>query len=71
MIIGIMGERFYTVREISDVLQVHEGTVKRWVREGRIESIKIGMQVLRVKPEAFEQFLALSTSPAERRGGGR
>jgi excisionase family DNA binding protein len=35
-------EKLYTTDEVASMLRVHPVTVKRWVLDGRIDSIKIG-----------------------------
>ena len=35
-------EGFYTVQELADLLGVHNLTVRRWLKEGKIEGKKFG-----------------------------
>jgi excisionase family DNA binding protein len=37
--------RLYTVREAAAVLKVHERTVLRWVKSGRLAARRIGRQI--------------------------
>ncbi len=32
----------YRVREVAEMLGIHERTVWRWLREGRMRSVKVG-----------------------------
>ncbi|RAX56958.1 hypothetical protein CCZ01_07855 [Helicobacter monodelphidis] len=35
-------KEFYTIREISAYLEIHEKTVRNWIRKGKIKSYKQG-----------------------------
>jgi excisionase family DNA binding protein len=52
-----MDERWYTVEQIATTLQVHEQTVRRWLREralaGRYFGGKTGWRVRQSDLEAF------------------
>ena len=37
-----MQETYYTVEQISDLLQMHPKTVQRYIREGRLRAVKVG-----------------------------
>lgn len=37
-----MQESYYTVEQISDLLQMHPKTVQRYIREGRLRAVKVG-----------------------------
>lgn len=65
-----MKQAFYTAREIGAALQVDEGTVKRWIREGRLEAVKIGAKVLRISGDSFERFLTSVATPSGHHEGG-
>ncbi len=41
----VMGERLYTLAEVASRFQVHEQTVRRWVREGQIKAYRAGHQL--------------------------
>ena len=47
---------YLTVQEIAKNLKVHEQTVFRWIREGKLESIKIGRNQ-RISKEQLDQFI--------------
>lgn len=48
--------KLLTVREVADTLKVNLMTVYRWIREGRIEQIKIGRSV-RIDEKELERFV--------------
>ncbi|MFO1483870.1 MAG: helix-turn-helix domain-containing protein [Verrucomicrobiaceae bacterium] len=49
------GPTFYTVRQISQRHQVHEVSVRRWLREGRLRAVRLG-RVVRVSAEELQRF---------------
>lgn len=54
-----------TVSQVAEVLQVHETTVKRWLRDGRLPGLKLGDRGdWRIRREALRRFLQ------DREGGG-
>jgi excisionase family DNA binding protein len=47
---------FYTIKEIATMLKVHETTVRRWILDGKLESVKVGNTV-RVSGDDFRRFV--------------
>ncbi len=37
-----MQETFYTVEQIASLLKIHQKTVQRYIREGRLRAVKVG-----------------------------
>lgn len=37
-----MTEQMYTVKEISELMQVHPLTVIRWIKSGKLQGLKVG-----------------------------
>ena len=48
---------FYTMKQISDMLNVHINTVQKWISSGKLLHYKIGQSV-RVNKEDLHSFLA-------------
>jgi len=36
-----MNENYYTVKEVADMMKVHENTIWRWIKEGKLKSFKL------------------------------
>jgi excisionase family DNA binding protein len=53
----IEADEVYTVPEVAELLKTSVRTVQRWVRDGRLPSLKIG-GLRRVTGAAIKQFLA-------------
>ena len=46
---------FYTTSEIAKILKVHQRTVFRYIKIGRLKAVKVGHW--RIKREDFEKFI--------------
>ena len=53
-----MDNEYLTPEEIAAKLRVHEDTVRRWLRTGELEGIKIGKRQWRVKRRELEEYLS-------------
>lgn len=61
-----MDERWLTVAEICERLRVHEETVRRWLREGKLPGRAFGGRTgYRVRESDLEAFL--SQEPDEKK----
>lgn len=55
-----------TVAEAAAILGVNAFTVRRWIKAGRLEAIRMGEKLLRIRPDAIANFLdAGATGKAE------
>lgn len=45
-----------TVKEIADNLKVTERTVRRWIKDGKLEARKI-QGIVRIEPQEYQRFL--------------
>lgn len=51
----------YTIREVAEMLKVHEGTVRRWIREKKLVSFKFSNSgSVRVTQDSLDEFLSNS-----------
>ena len=51
-------ERWLTVADIAERLQVDEQTVRRWIRDGRLVARQLGGKAgYRIRPTDFEAYL--------------
>jgi excisionase family DNA binding protein len=49
-------EQFYTIEDVADKLKVTRQAIHNWIKEGRIESIKIGRS-RRIPASSLHQLL--------------
>lgn len=51
----MLTRRFMTVREVADLAQVSEATVRHWIKHGGLRAIDVGRE-WRVVPRDLEAF---------------
>lgn len=52
----IRGETYYTVTELAEVLSITPQTVRKYIKQGRIDSQRIGRPLL-IRERAIREFL--------------
>lgn len=57
-------EGFYTVQELADLLGVHNLTIRRWLKEGKIEGKKFGRS-WRISKNELKKILPDDTEKPE------
>ena len=50
-------QNLLTVREVAGVLRLSKSTVKNYILEGKIESIKFGYKTLRITQGSLDDFI--------------
>jgi excisionase family DNA binding protein len=50
-------KQFYTMHEIANMLSVEYNTVWRWIKAGKLESVKLN-SIVRVSKKAFDKFIS-------------
>ena len=59
----MLTRKFMTVREVAELAQVGEATVRHWIRQGELRAIDVGRE-FRIIPRDFERFLDLHATRA-------
>ena len=59
-----MDEEYYTVKELATKFKVTKQAIHKWIKEGRIESIKIGRS-RRIPARAVDQLIRESQQAEE------
>uniref|UniRef100_UPI003D8F50EC helix-turn-helix domain-containing protein n=1 Tax=Gordonia sp. B7-2 TaxID=3420932 RepID=UPI003D8F50EC len=52
---------FVSISEVASIYQVHPGTVRRWISEGRIDAQRVGARLIRLDLESVYQRLGRPT----------
>lgn len=58
----------YRVREVADMLGTTSKTIYNWIREGRVEAVKLGPDVhcaVRITKEALDRFISSAKKEAK------
>lgn len=65
---GTAGDLLFTPEDVAEQLGLHVRTVRRYIREGQLEAVKVGKRY-RVTREALERFagISLASTPASTR----
>ncbi|MEK7544600.1 MAG: helix-turn-helix domain-containing protein [Patescibacteria group bacterium] len=56
-----MFEKYYTPKQVGEILQIHQYTVLKWIREGKLKALKFG-RVYRSTESDLAEFLGTSRS---------
>lgn len=57
-------EQYYTIEEVAEKLKVTRQAIHNWIKEGRIDSIKIG-RARRIPAASIERLLEQSRQPIQ------
>lgn len=60
----MLTRKFMTVREVAELAQVGEATVRQWIKQGDLRAIDVGRE-FRIIPRDFERFLDQHATRAE------
>lgn len=52
----MVNDKFYTVQEVADLLQVHWQSVLNYIKSGKLKALKLG-KGYRVSQEALDEFI--------------
>lgn len=58
-------ERFYSIYEIAELLNVSDGAVRKWLKAGALKGIKLG-RIWRIRESDFDKFLKERESTGEK-----
>lgn len=47
---------YLTIDQVATRFGVHRKTVRAWIRTGRLRAFRIGPRLIRIDPEAVDQF---------------
>jgi excisionase family DNA binding protein len=50
-------EKLYTIQEIADLLQVHQLTVRRWIKEEKLKCLRLSERNIRVSKTELDRFV--------------
>ena len=50
-------EKLYTVNQVAEMFSVHPNTIWRWVREGKLKSIKLSNGKTRFSESELKKYI--------------
>ena len=56
---SLMGDKYYSIQEIADLLKVDYMTIYRWIRARKLEAYQVQKQY-RIKESDFKKFMEAS-----------
>jgi len=51
-------DTWLSIAQAADQLGVHARTLRRYIRDGKLQVLRLSPQVVRIRPEDLEKFLA-------------
>ena len=54
-----------TIREAAEMLCVSDSTMRRWIDDGKMAYCRLGPRIIRIRPEAVEDFIECSDTSSE------
>lgn len=57
-------KKYYSTKQLAELLSVHPMTISKWIGSGKLESVKIGKS-RRVSADAVAKMIAESTAWAD------
>lgn len=55
-------ERYFTPKEVSEMLKLNIGTLYKWIREGKLKAVKLG-DVWRIPESELNRLLSGEEKP--------
>ena len=52
-----MAEELLTIEQVAERLQLHADTIRRYIREKKLASVRISATVVRVKQSDLDKFI--------------
>jgi len=53
-----INNKYFTAEEVAEVLKVTTESVRRWIRDGKLKSVKLGGRYIRVSQADLDEFVA-------------
>ncbi len=49
--------KYYTAEEVAEMLKITTESVRRWVRDGKLKSVKLSGRFIRISQEDLDEFV--------------
>lgn len=54
---NVITNQFYTTEEVAEILKVTTESVRRWIRGGKLQSVKLSGKFIRVSQKDLDDFI--------------
>lgn len=54
---NIITNQFYTTEEVAEIMKVTTESVRRWIRGGKLQSVKLSGKFIRVSQKDLDDFI--------------
>lgn len=55
-------EKLYTIKQVAEHFSVHPNTVRRWVRQGKLKTIKLETGTERITETELKSFMGVDSN---------
>lgn len=52
-------EKLYTINQVAEMLSVHANTVRRWIKSGKLKTVKLEVGTDRITETEVKRFVGL------------
>jgi excisionase family DNA binding protein len=64
----LMSDELLTIEQVADKLQLHPDTIRRYIRERKLPSVRISATVVRIKQSDLDKFIQDRYSDKQEKG---
>ena len=52
-------EKLYTIKQVAEMFSVHPNTVRRWIKQGKLKTIKLEVGTERITESELKVFMGV------------
>lgn len=52
-------EKLYTIKQVAEMFSVHPNTVRRWIKQGKLKTIKLEVGTERITESELRVFMGV------------
>ena len=52
-------EKLYTIKQVAEIFSVHANTVRRWIKEGKLKTVKLEVGTERITETELRVFMGV------------
>lgn len=55
-------EKLYTIKQVAEMFSVHPNTVRRWIKQGKLKTIKLEVGTERITESELKVFMGVENN---------